>query len=780
MSSLGRDIAFFVGILAKNRALLVGAAGASLSGAALTGLPLFGVPGWELGTAMALALTVVGGAAGVVASRLRLPGPALGPAARTSRGLVGCQFAAASLLALLVLVLPVVVAIGRTLAATPCDPFAAIGLFALLAIPSALLACGAGLWAGHAVSRAWRAGLLYAGVVAASLIASLWPLWAGPQVFALNHFLGYFPGPLYDEALYVDGRLLAYRALTLLWTGLSLLGATHALERREKALVRRKGLGRLAAWILLLGAIGLFFVLGPSLGLITRTRDLERALGGRVETAHLVLHFQAAKPIEEVRRLERDLELRFEQVARFLGSASSEKIQVWLYESPASKRLLVGASETSFSKPWRHEIHIQDEPFPHPVARHELAHAMAAFFGSAPFRVSARDGVLVNMGIVEGLAVASDNRTDELTLHQWAAAMRRLHLAPDIREIVGPVGFWRQAPARAYTLAGSFLRFLQNRYGSAALRSLYPTGDFQQAFDLELHALATEWETFLDGVRLDERALHAAQIRFERSSLFERPCARESAVVCARAEQRSRVDPQAAVSLWRRCQAVEPNSLDALQGEAGLLAARGRAGEARQLWESVLAKPQLTEAERARALMALGDLAWTGGARNEARQRFQAALSLHRDRATDRMAAIKLEALRDDHAEAALRRYFERPIPDLPEILGLEELSLAEPQNPVAPYLIGRQLLQRGAPAEAARYLERARSLGFLDRQVSLECLRLLAKAHYLAGDCPAAVGVLGELARAGDEVDRAFASDWDERCAFEERVWGGPLKSER
>jgi Flp pilus assembly protein TadD len=387
--------------------------------------------------------------------------------------------------------------------------------------------------------------------------------------------------------------------------------------------------------------------------------------------------------------------------------------------------------------------------------------------------------VNVNMGLVEGLAVAADERADELTLHQWAAAMRALKLAPDIRGIVGPVGFWRQSAARAYTLSGSFLRFLGERYGPEKLRAALREGDFEAAYARPLGALASEWEAFLDGQSLDARALHAAQVRFERGSLFDRPCAREMAELRGEAEALQRADPERALSLYRRCERIEPENPAHLRAQAELLDAQGDSAAARAAWQKILELPGAAEGARAQALMGLGDAAWEAGDPGSAREAFEKALSLHRDRATDRSAAVKLEALSDPDAAAVLRRYFQRGA-ELPEVLAVQELSQRKPASATLRYLVGRQLFQHGDGAGAARYLDEALALGLSNEEVRREAWRVLVRARYLEGDGAGARLATERLAEQGDESDKAFAEDWRQRCAFEERTFGGLLAPPR
>ncbi|MFN7131311.1 MAG: hypothetical protein ACK4N5_04470, partial [Myxococcales bacterium] len=332
---------------------------AAVGGALLTRLPLFELPGYELAAAMTLLLALLCGTLGILLARqerrfVTSGGPAGWQQRPTGAGAVGLCAAGAAATGLGVLVLPFLAAIVGAGTTSRCDPFTGIGFYALLPVPTAVLAAFAGTLVGFATRRAWAAAVLYAALLLASLAVSLAPIWTGPQIFALNHFLGYFPGPLYDEALEVDGRLFAFRALTAAWTLLLFTVGAAFVDPASARLVRRTPNGRhVAAALALVPAVLFFWFYDFPLGLQTRHDDLARELGGQSETAHFVLHYPRTKPVEDVRRLERDLEFKYAQVTAFFGIEYPRKIHAWFHKSAEDKRRLVGAAHTNFAKPWR-------------------------------------------------------------------------------------------------------------------------------------------------------------------------------------------------------------------------------------------------------------------------------------------------------------------------------------------------------------------------------------------------------------------------------------------
>ena len=57
---------------------------------------------------------------------------------------------------------------------------------------------------------------------------------------------------------------------------------------------------------------------------------------------------------------------------------------------------------------------------------------------------------------------------------------------PDLRTLLGAAGFWTAAPARAYTAAGSFLRYLRETQGTERLQRLLAHGDFVAVYGRSL------------------------------------------------------------------------------------------------------------------------------------------------------------------------------------------------------------------------------------------------------------------------------------------------------
>src|SRR5262249_25504327 len=150
---------------------------------------------------------------------------------------------------------------------------------------------------------------------------------------------------------------------------------------------------------------------------------------------------------------------------------------------------------------------------PHPVLRHEIAHAVAGQFGDPLFHVSAGRMLGLplhfNAGLIEGLAVAADwpdHFGHELTPHQAVAAMTETHMVPPVDRLLS-AGFSAFSSAGSCAASGSSVRFLLDRYGAARLRALYRSGgDFPAAYGRGQADLVAEWRGMIARIALPAAA----------------------------------------------------------------------------------------------------------------------------------------------------------------------------------------------------------------------------------------------------------------------------------
>ena len=737
------------------------AAGILLAAGVLSGaLPLLDAPGYELGQAVAILAALLAPAAGLAAWRAERDRPDASPLA---------AWAGASLVLGGLAALPLAGAVARA-ALGPCSALGpAAGFLPLLVVPTVLL--GAALAVATAVLARGRVPLavgLYALAGGVSLAASLRAAYLGPAAFVFDPLLGAFPGPIYDEALVPDLRTVLFRAAAAL-EGASVAAFVEAFLRAGRGGARAAVAPALATLLAAGGAAAAQQALS-SLALSGERAALERALGGRREGPRCTVVHPAERPAAQVGALLDACEFHAADVAAALGIDRPPRVTVYVHRGIEEKRRLVGAAGTDFAKPWLGEIHVVDGPLPLPTLRHEIVHAVAAGAAEGPLRVPARGLVVVSTGLVEGLAVALETPRSRWTVHEWSRAARDLGLLPDVRRIVGPAGFWAQPPARAYTAAGSFLAFVLERHGAATVREAYRTGDLAAAAGAPLDALVGEWERFLDGVAPAPGLVHAARARLSRGSLFSRPCAREVALLEARAGSAAAAGRTGeACRLWREAAARSGSAAD-LAAAGHTLARAGDLGAVEVAYrEAERAAPPEDVALRASLGAARGDLAWRRGEVAAAVSAWAAALATGAERADARLLHAKLLAAADRDLGEAAR--------DLLLGLGDPALALAKAaraDHPLSAYLVGRALAARGEDGAAAPELARALE-GRLPGPLALEAALLLGEARCRGGDAAGGAAILEERrAGAAAGADRARLEEAIRRCAFDDGARAG------
>ncbi|MFN2549124.1 MAG: tetratricopeptide repeat protein [Myxococcales bacterium] len=682
-------------------------------------LPLADHLGYELSELVALAAGIGGAAPGIAAARMETES--------STRAL-----ARAVWFSLWALAMPLAVILLNGLRRPACDPASGFVLYLALAVPSALLAASLGVACGFLSRRG--APWIYAALFVISLVVALWPILREPQVFAFNHLGGMYPGPIYDEAIAATRALWLFRADTLSYAG-ACAGIALVLGPPRP---RRRG----AAAAVLFGVAAVWMSLqAERLHWKASDAGIDGELGGRLETAHLVLHFPREKSEGERMLLAHDAETDVAAVARFFGIAPpARKIDVFFYRSADEKQRLIGAAETSFTKPWLRQIHVNDAGVPHPVLRHELVHALGADIAHGPWGVPR--GIIPQMALIEGVAVAGDWPIGEFTIHEEARALRELKLLPDVGRLFKPGLFYAESGPRAYTTAGSFVRWLWETKGPREMYELYSSYK-----SLDAGTLAPAYLAFLDSLREPARAVALAEQRFSAPAIVRKRCPHEVAMLQRQASNAR--DPVTAAALWTRCADLEPDDPALL---VSLHRAQVRAkdfGAALATETKAFAHPKLSKPLRAQLLTESGDAAWKGADAARAEALFAQAAQLPQSEPLERALAIRLKSIEDPTTWPALRPLIADGNTSPEILLEVRDLDLAHPRDGTAAYLIAKQLQNRGAWAECLKYASNALSRDLPGPLFVQEALRMRGIAAWHLGDAATARESFTRLAAA-------------------------------
>ncbi len=735
------------------------AAGASLLILSAVGyLPLFGEPGYEFALAAGLVLP----AAMALATALTTA---------TSRRSPLDTLLGALLAAAFVSLLGVGVSLAHGVRGTLCDPWRGLAIYALGGGAGALMGAHWGFWVGLVCGRSgvrrprlWSVVFALAGPVA-GVVLSLWRFFSSPMVFAFDPFFGHFAGPLYDTVVDPVEALASYRVgslFTLLAGVIVSSGFDRGSDGRLSWRIRPLHLPFLAASLLM--SVGLSWV-GPEFGHFSTTSSIREQLSAVTRSGHCVVVHRPHQPARDMALLARDCDATLARLEDWFGlSPDPHDVTVYLYSSPGDKGRLMGASRTYVAKPWRREIYLNAQSFPHPVLPHELAHVVAGRFGQGPLHIAGSFwGILPDPGRIEGFAEAAAPDTDTaLSLEESARAMLALKILPRLDELFA-LSFLRYNASTGYTAAGAFVTWLREEFGTAALRAWYSGRSLEETTGASLRALEQRWHQHLSARKLSAAELGAARDVFQRPAIFGRRCPR---VVDRLKGEAARQLAEGAISdaeaRYEQVRRADEHSLAAQLGLAACAMRGKRFDQADKLYKKLLGTPRLTELERAAVQEALGDLWLAQGKYDVARNQYRAAAKAQVDEGALRSLEVKAQA----ESTAARRGLVallmgDRSGQGWPEAVeALLTWSQSAPDQALPEYLLGKNWFTQGKYELAALHLDAALERGGLPNLAQREALRVQKLTACALGDWK----LFEDLTRRNPHVSKSEADDLAQR----------------
>jgi tetratricopeptide (TPR) repeat protein len=380
--------------------------------------------------------------------------------------------------------------------------------FALLPIISSLFGVACAIWATRIPRSPMGAMASSLAPVLAFSLLTIRDLAFDPPLFFFHPAFGYFAGPIYDEWVPITPEVITFR----IWT-LALIIWMVSFKRNGLILV------------LLISTL----CFRPQLGWFASKEYIQGKLGSKLEQSGVRFYFdRQSLPIERASDLFHSITFRVQKIATTLGvdTTRMHPIDIYLYPSVDLKRRWTGTRYTAVGHPTQRSLHLYDSDPRSSLLTHELAHVLAASYGIPGLGLSYRAGLL------EGLATALQGYRDSVSIHEWAVAMQKLKLLPEIRSIMDPLGFLRSAPARAYLASGSFCRWLMMTEGVPKFLQMYRGNTFEQVYGTSLTQLETNWKQFLARSTISEEALELGRQEFQgfgARSIFERPCPHDTA-----------------------------------------------------------------------------------------------------------------------------------------------------------------------------------------------------------------------------------------------------------
>lgn len=547
----------------------------------------------------------------------------------------------------------------------------------------------------------------FTGAILACFGIALWILarafvtLMGPGAFAFNPFFGYFPGPLYDEAINLPKNFWLYRIFNMFYAA-GFLGIAQRVWHGKFVSVEEKR-HVLSNWSIVLAALAGIanIAIGGLLGFCPSLAQIKRELNASLPFAHGNIYYKPSNRfIHLADLLKDDLEYRAYKVSQLLNE-TPPNFDCYLYISQSQKKRLIGAGKTLYVDISGANVHLNPFSYPHPLLQHEVAHIMTKRFGLKPF------GFSLSPGLVEGVAVALEGYRDEFSVHEWAKALVELKLSKTPSSLMA-IGFWRESPQRSYIVVGSFVAYLKDKYGVSKLKFAYPFGDFRSIYHNVLKVLESDWNEFLaDNVKSPKYLLERAKVRFEKPSIFERKCARELARIKEEARRLASSSPYKAALLLQNAYEISGGDDYLLVESADYLMLADNLQQAKDLLVKTLEQGNLLVEQRASGKILLGDVCALLGEYSQANSAYREIADSPVD--PDVKASAQLKIGLSSSAPSLVSAVRALRFDELTEIPSLvDESKSSSGAAPYAAYLVGQWYFEQGEVEKASKALSKA------------------------------------------------------------------------
>lgn len=388
-----------------------------------------------------------------------------------------------------------------------CPLLRGLQFFLLLPVTSAIIGCSLGFFIGALLSNyAW---LTTISVLIISLALNIFWLKLNVPIYIYSVFWGYFPGPIYDEWIPVTTTLWIHRFWSLCIAALFVISA---LMWKRRPFISKK---LIFVFLFLLIVIFCIYEARFSIGFDTRYEELKGELGGNIRSKNVTITFDQSLNRTEIDWIQTLADYYYIEICDYLDIKPGRMIMIYVYKDEYQKKQLMGAGRTNFAKTVNDEIHINYDDLAGTL-KHEMTHVLANDFANKIYSTQ-------RIGLLEGLAVASEWSENYFTPHEWSAALKNQNKLPDVIPLVEGGSFFATAPGMSYVVSGSFTRFLIDTYGIKTFKRVYHKEDIKNVYGTTTAVLAERWLKFLDSISVRPEDIQLAGLLIQ-PALFQKRC----------------------------------------------------------------------------------------------------------------------------------------------------------------------------------------------------------------------------------------------------------------
>ncbi|MFA8343342.1 MAG: tetratricopeptide repeat protein [Rhodothermaceae bacterium] len=461
--------------------------------------------------------------------------------------------------------LPLIISLFNTLVLSICPFKGGIEFYLIDTIPAAFIGM---VLAAISLKISFRYSyFIFAAIFACFVLTPILEIYFYHQMFFYNPLIGFFPGTIYDENISMHSKHFLYQLFSVKITFLAYI----LLIKKEKRY-------KIYLPIFIAYFLGVSF-LKPMMSFATNQSKIEKILPGKYLSEHFEIIYPGGISDKKIKTIAAEHEFYFQKIKSQLGFEPEGKITSILFENREQKGKVFGAKNADVAKLWMNTIYLQIGEYANTL-EHEMAHVFSREIGSTPFKVAAG----FNFSLIEGFAMAVEDEYGGKEVHNFAALAYKNNFKVLPADLFGGLSFFGNVSGLSYVTAGSFIKFLNDKYSPEQVNKVYGDGDFEEHFGKPIEVLSEKYEKFISSYPVTENS-HTSMLYFGRKPLIKRFCPRYIAGQRAKAEQfMSKKMYKNAETIYREI-FDKTNQYFALSGIVNCLRNSGKAEEALEFAE---------------------------------------------------------------------------------------------------------------------------------------------------------------------------------------------------
>ncbi len=409
------------------------------------------------------------------------------------------------------LIIPLLTSLSHSLFTISCPIIDGLIFYLVITVPSVLIGYSLASLISI-VSRKFNI-FLFTLIFLIILFIPLLEFYFYPQIYFYNPIFAYYPGTIYDEGIRVSFKLVEYRIFNIIYFGLIAFFSTRSIFTSKN---------NFKTTILFLSLITslIFFFVSPLLGFSTTYSRLKSELNDTAVTDHFIIHYPSQLDKNLIQAIAVYHEFYYSELQKFFGFDFPSKINSYLFLNDQQKKNLFGTANADVAKPWMNSTFITYSDV-QTTLKHEIAHCYSSGFGTGIFKVAAG----LNPYLIEGIAVAADPIYDDNDINYIAEVAFNNGYKSDLKNLFNPLSFFTQTSSLSYIYAGSFTKYLINKFGIDKFKLLYKSGNFENAFSEPFgQVVQNYYSTLIDSNYVSKK--DEANYYFGRKSIFYKACPR--------------------------------------------------------------------------------------------------------------------------------------------------------------------------------------------------------------------------------------------------------------